>query len=56
MIEQVAIAFDHKDYQTAAKLLKQLQKESPENPWVQYYLGRLDEVSEKRQEAEKIYR
>ncbi|MEH2320096.1 tetratricopeptide repeat protein [Nostoc sp.] len=56
MIEQVAIAFDHKDYQTAAKLLKQLQKESPENPWVQYYLGRLHEVSEKRQDAEKIYR
>ncbi|MGF1932828.1 MAG: tetratricopeptide repeat protein [Nostoc sp. ChiQUE02] len=56
MIEQVAIAFEHKNYQTAAKLLKQLQKESPENPWVQYYLGRLHEVSEKRQDAEKIYR
>ncbi|MHC5613863.1 MAG: tetratricopeptide repeat protein [Nostoc sp.] len=56
MIEQVAIAFEHKDYQRAAKLLKQLQKESPENPWVQYYLGRLHEVSEKRQDAEKIYR
>ncbi|MEH1932061.1 tetratricopeptide repeat protein [Nostoc sp.] len=56
MIEQVALAFEHKDYQTAAKLLKQLQKESPENPWVQYYLGCLHEVSEKRQDAEKIYR
>jgi Tetratricopeptide repeat len=56
MIEQVAIAFEHKDYQTAAKLLKQLQKESPENPWVQYYLGRLHEVSQKPQNAEKIYR
>ncbi|QLE44753.1 tetratricopeptide repeat protein [Nostoc sp. C052] len=56
MIEQVAIAFEHKDYQTAAKLLKQLQKESPDNPWVQFYLGRLHEVSGKRQNAEKIYR
>ncbi len=56
MIEQVAIAFDHKDYQTAAKLLKQLLTESPDNPWVQYYLGRLHEVSEKHQDAEKIYR
>ncbi|MEH2281293.1 MAG: tetratricopeptide repeat protein [Nostoc sp.] len=56
MIEQVAIAFDDKDYQTAAKLLKQLQKESPDNPWVQYYVGRLHEVSGKRQDAEKIYR
>lgn len=56
MIEQVAIAFEHKDYQTAAKLLKQLLTESPEHPWVQYYLGRLHEVSEKRQDAEKVYR
>ncbi|MEH1865780.1 MAG: tetratricopeptide repeat protein [Nostoc sp.] len=56
MIEQVAIAFDHKDYQTAAKLLKQLLKESPDNPWVQFYLGRLHEVSGKHHDAEKVYR
>ncbi|WP_138501260.1 tetratricopeptide repeat protein [Nostoc sp. PA-18-2419] len=56
MIEQVAIAFDNKDYQKAAKLLKQLQKESPEHPWVQFYLARLHEVSQKYQDAEKIYR
>ncbi|MDF5707119.1 MAG: tetratricopeptide repeat protein [Nostoc sp. S4] len=56
MIEQVAIAFDNKDYQTAAKLLKQLQKESPEHPWVQFYLARLHEVSQNYQDAEKIYR
>ncbi|QHG19247.1 tetratricopeptide repeat protein [Nostoc sp. ATCC 53789] len=56
MIEQVAIAFDHKDYQTAAKLLKQLLIESPDNPWVQFYLGRLHEVSTKYQDAEKVYR
>jgi Tetratricopeptide repeat len=56
MIEQVAIAFERKDYQTAAKLLKQLLTESPENPWVQFYLARLHEVSQKRQDAEKIYR
>lgn len=56
MIEQVAIAFERKDYHTAAKLLKQLLKESPENPLVQFYLGRLHEVSGKRPDAEKIYR
>ncbi|MEH1797205.1 tetratricopeptide repeat protein [Nostoc sp.] len=56
MIEQVAIAFDHKDYQTAAKLLKQLLVESPDNPWVQFYHGRLYEVSRKYQDAEKVYR
>lgn len=56
MIEQVAIAFDRRDYQTAAKLLKQLLKESPDNPWVQFYLARLYEVSAKPQDAEKVYR
>ncbi|MBW4616879.1 MAG: tetratricopeptide repeat protein [Desmonostoc vinosum HA7617-LM4] len=56
MIEQIAIAFEQKDYQTAAKLLKQLLKESPENPWAQFYLARLHEVFKKRQQAEKIYR
>ncbi|AFZ27329.1 hypothetical protein Cylst_5300 [Cylindrospermum stagnale PCC 7417] len=56
MIEQVAAAFENKDYKTAAKLLKQLLTESPENPWVQFYLARLHEVSGKRQEAENLYR
>ena len=56
MIEQVAIAFDRKDYHTAAKLLQQLVKESPDNPWVQFYVARLYEVSHKAPDAEKIYR
>ncbi len=56
MIKQIATAFERKDYHTAAKLLKQLLKETPENPWVQFYLGQLHQVSGKRQEAEKIYR
>jgi hypothetical protein len=56
MIEQVATAFERQDYHTAARLLKQLLKESPENPWVQFYVGRLHEVSGKRQNAEEIYR
>lgn len=56
MIEQVATAFERKDYTTAAKLLKQLLKESPENPWVQFYLGRLHEVSRNYEDAEKSYR
>ncbi|MEA5565192.1 tetratricopeptide repeat protein [Anabaena sp. UHCC 0399] len=56
MIEQVAIAFEHKDYQTAAKLLKPLLIESPDNPWVVFYLARLHEVSGKHRDAEKVYR
>jgi tetratricopeptide (TPR) repeat protein len=38
------------------KTIKQLLKESPDNPWVQFYLGRLHEVSKKYQDAEKVYR
>jgi hypothetical protein len=56
MLEQVVAAFEKKDYQTAAKLLQPLLKESPDNPWVQLYLGRLYEVSGKLTEAEKTYR
>ncbi len=56
MIEQVAVAFEQKDYRTAGKLLKQLVKESPENPWVQFYVGRFHEVSGKTEDAQKVYR
>ena len=56
MIEQVASAFEKKDYRTAAKLLKQLLKESPDNPLAQLYVGKLHEVSGKHQKAEQVYR
>jgi hypothetical protein len=56
MIEQLASAFERKDYHTAAKILKQLLKETPENPWVQLYLAKLHQVSGKRPQADKIYR
>ena len=56
MIEKVASAFEKKDYRTAAKLVKQLLKESPDNPWVQLYVGKLHEVSKKHEKAEKVYR
>ena len=45
-----------KTIKPAAKLLKQLLIESPDDPWVQFYLGRLHEVSTKYQDAEKVYR
>jgi Tetratricopeptide repeat len=56
MIDSVAAAFEKKDYKTAGKLLKQLLKESPSDPWVKLYVGKLQEVSQKYQDAEKIYR
>jgi len=55
MIDQVASAFENKDYRTAANLLKKLLKESPDDPQVQLYLGKLHEVSGKHEKAEKVY-
>ena len=56
MIDKVASAFEKKDYRTAANLLKQLLKESPDNHEVQLYVGKLHEVSGKDEKAEKVYR
>lgn len=56
MLEQVAAAFDRQDYRTATQLLKELLKQSPQDPWVQLYLARLQEVSGKASAAENIYR
>lgn len=56
MIEQVAAAFDRKDYQTAARLLKQLVKQESPDPWVQLYVARLHEVTGKLESAENVYR
>jgi len=56
MLEQVAAAFERQDYRTAAKLLKQMLQKSPQDPWVQFYLGRLHEVSGKLEAAENVYR
>ena len=56
MLDRVAAAFEREDYRTAAQLLKQLLRESPQNPEVQFYLGRLQEVSGKLEAAQKIYR
>ncbi len=55
-LDQVAAAFEQKDYRTAAQLLKTLVKESPNNPWVQFYVGRLHEVSGKLELATNVYR
>lgn len=56
MIDQVAAAFERQDYRTAAQLLQQLRQESPQNPWLHFYAGRLDEVSGNLEAAEAIYR
>jgi tetratricopeptide (TPR) repeat protein len=56
MIDQVAAAFDRQDYKTAAQLLKPLWQKSPEDPWVQLYMARLQEVSGKLEAAEATFR
>ncbi|HBE20546.1 MAG TPA: cyclic nucleotide-binding protein [Cyanobacteria bacterium UBA11149] len=56
MMDEVIEAFQRKDYKTAARLLKQLAKDEPNNPWVQLYIARLHEVRQKLSEAETVYR
>ncbi|NET30031.1 lipopolysaccharide assembly protein LapB [Okeania sp. SIO1I7] len=55
-IKEVATFLEQKNYQQAAKLLKQLQKEHPHNLWVQLYIGRWYEEINKLESAEKFYR
>lgn len=56
MLDRVAAAFDNQDYREASRLLKQLYKQSPSDPWVQFYIGRLYEETGKVEAAEKAYR
>ncbi|NJK67711.1 MAG: tetratricopeptide repeat protein [Microcoleus sp. SU_5_3] len=55
-INQIAAALEGQDYKQAAQLIKQLQQESPENPWVQYYIGRYYELTNNPEKAEKTYK
>lgn len=55
-IKEVATALEQKNYQKAAKLLKQLQKQHPQNPWIELYIGRWYEETDKLESAEKFYR
>ncbi|NEP85810.1 MAG: tetratricopeptide repeat protein [Okeania sp. SIO2C2] len=55
-IKEVATLLEQKNYQQAGKLLKKLQKEHPQNLWVQLYIGRWYEKINKLESAEKFYR
>ncbi len=55
-LQPVIDALERQDFRKAAKLLKQLQKQSPDNPWVQFYIGRWYEATEKFTSAENVYR
>jgi Tetratricopeptide repeat len=55
-IHEIAAALEAQNYKQAAKLIKQLQQESPENPWVQYYIGRYYELTNNSEKAETTYK
>lgn len=55
-IHQIAAALEAKEYKQAAQLIKQLQKESPDNPWVQYYIARYYELTNNPDKAETTYK
>lgn len=56
MLEQIADAIDRRDIPTVLLLLEQLRQHQPDNPWLQFYQARLDEVQGNLAEAEKLYR
>ncbi|MBD2089286.1 tetratricopeptide repeat protein [Microcoleus sp. FACHB-1515] len=56
MIEPVAAAFERQDYKLAAKLLKPLWQQFPEDPTVQLYVARLQEAIGKFDQADRLYR
>ncbi len=56
MLEKIVAAFDQKDYQTAARYVAELLKQSPDHPWGQLYRARLQEVSGAMTAANAAYR
>ncbi|MBW4691599.1 MAG: tetratricopeptide repeat protein [Lyngbya sp. HA4199-MV5] len=56
MLDEITAAFDRQDYRSAAQLVSELLAQSPQNPWAQFYAGRLQEVSGKLEAATDIYR
>lgn len=55
-INQIAASLESQDYKQAAQLIKQLQKESPENPWVKYYIARYYELTNNPDKAQTTYK
>ncbi len=56
MLDDVIAAFERQDYEAAALILQPLLQTSPDNPWVQFYAGRLYEELGELESAQNIYR
>ena len=54
-LDQIAAAFDRRDYKVAARLLKDFLQASPQDPWGQVYKARLYEVSDHFEGATATY-
>ena len=55
-INQIVAALDAQNYKQAVQLIKQLQQESPDNPWAQYYIGRYYELTNNLEKAQTTYK
>ncbi|MDB9495258.1 tetratricopeptide repeat protein [Spirulina major CS-329] len=55
MLDEIAEAIQQEDYRRAAQLLKPLLKTDRKNPWVRFYVGRVQEGMGQRDEAERLY-
>jgi tetratricopeptide (TPR) repeat protein len=55
MLQAIAAAIQAEDYPQAARLLKPLLKTEADNPWVRFYLGRVQEGLGKYDAAERLY-
>lgn len=52
----IATAIDRQDYRTAAKLLKPLYSDRPQDPWIQFYVAQVQEGIGRPDSAETLYR
>ena len=56
MLDDAIAAIERHDYGTAAQLLQPLLQTSPDNPWVQFYAGKLYEGLGELESAQNVYR
>ena len=56
MLDDAIAAIERQDYGTAAQLLQPLLQTSPDNPWVQFYAGKLYEGLGELESAQNVYR
>ncbi len=55
-LASIATALDRQDYRTAAKLLKPLYRDRPEDPWIQFYIAQVQAGLGRPDTAENLYR